>query len=70
MEEKLKPCPFCGVVPYQDPNDPNDDYLRGYMFGIVACRNRDCRVNPEVAAPTSREAWNIWNRRPSTEEET
>jgi len=61
MEQpKLKPCPFCGVVPEVD----------GYMdmatnidYGVVRCANIKCPVLPEARRKTRGMAINAWNRR-------
>lgn len=60
---KLKPCPFCGVVPEVHY------YINGdKKYYYIACGNQFCRINPSTdyhvtKAVVVRE----WNRRTSDE---
>ncbi len=52
---KLKPCPFCGVMP--------DSSSLDRWFAILKCKNPKCYVAPGVSHAERREAIRRWNRR-------
>ena len=39
-ETKLKPCPFCGTLPYNSVNESNGKKIKGY----IQCNNPNCGV--------------------------
>lgn len=43
MNEKPKPCPFCGEPPAVLPVDPKTE---GNAWGAVACQNSKCPCQP------------------------
>jgi len=45
MTHELKACPFCGVVPQIEPQNPK---VEGNAWGRVKCINLNCPAMPEV----------------------
>lgn len=60
MEDKLKPCPFCGAIPRLG----GSDNVRGHPFYYVTCPN--CMVHTHGEDNKLNVIWN-WNRRPEDE---
>ena len=71
-EIKLKPCPFCGTLPYTSVNESNGKKIKGY----IQCNNPHCGVlmEFEIKAESGflkinevingfNEAAEAWNRR-------
>ncbi|WP_337484828.1 Lar family restriction alleviation protein [Porcipelethomonas sp.] len=59
MNEKLKPCPFCGKKPGLET------WCSGGKMYMIKCKNADCPV-PEKGYPTGRipeQVAEAWNRR-------
>lgn len=57
MDDKLKPCPFCG-----SKADVSDGGYSGTRFWIH-CVNNDCIAHEGVTRITREAAIAIWNRR-------
>ncbi len=51
---KLRPCPWCGVVP---------ETTSGVVGTVVYCANPECPVEPEGRAASDEEARTAWNTR-------
>lgn len=72
---KLKPCPFCGVVPeIQDFVDGTRDTnaLPGFDVKLsygIGCENEKCTCHPWTGddSPTPQAAAEAWNRRAKDE---
>lgn len=62
----LKPCPFCGELPYVQPENPK---IEGDAWTRIAC---DCDASPEVVVRADdthyEDAKRIWNARPTDRE--
>lgn len=59
--DDIRPCPFCGAVPYG---------VEGYAIGktayyYVTCRNTDCEVQPtaDLGFTSPESAVRAWNKR-------
>lgn len=60
---KLKPCPFCGVVPSSVDKWKLKDGVIHYAVSCIVCRtNKTIDVNT-FSYPTEKEAIEIWNYR-------
>lgn len=54
---KLKPCPFCGVV-------PTVEFGNGIQKYWISCDNPKCRIQPTTDAHTNKSVIvREWNRR-------
>lgn len=64
MNDKLLPCPFCGVMPA-----PMSIGLRGGQHYYIQCQNLDCQIRDvstkrnDGDTTTAEEAIERWNRR-------
>lgn len=63
MEQKLKPCPFCGEAPTVKVHGARNLYS-------INCRNDKCHVQPEMSFmfEHERHAVSAWNRRSTLKE--
>ena len=75
-EIKLKPCPFCGTLPYTSVNGSNGKKIKGY----IQCNNPNCGALMEFEIKTEsgflrinevidgfNKAEEAWNRRADNE---
>lgn len=58
---ELKPCPFCGRIPYRMPMT-----MVTSLPVYIACMNEGCDVKPKtysVDSSSEDQVWDAWNKR-------
>lgn len=63
MSDKLKPCPFCGSIPFIDEIPQHKHTIAIFMLDCEGECFVECKCSCVISAKNKEEAIKKWNRR-------